>query len=289
MVLPLYYGMLRSIDNYRQSAGRGVIHRVFSPVADKRATGQRLSHKVAISHQHPEGLIMTNTNPKQRVVIGAFILIIGLLALIDKMNIFESIHFFQFWPTIFIAVGILKILHSKARSSIFIGGGLIIFGVLMTLKHLGIFDINLRDWWPVILIAVGGYIIFKDRGITGAGDTFLSGDLVVDDNSSLDISVVMGGNKTVSNSQDFKGGDITAVMGGVELDLRSASIQSEAVLNLWATWGGIVIKIPADWSVINRGMALMGAIEDKTISPPTATKRLIISGTAIMGGVEIKN
>lgn len=232
---------------------------------------------------------MANTNPKQRVVIGAFIIVIGLLALIDKMNIFESVHFFQFWPTIFIAVGILKILHSTARSSMFIGGGLIVFGVLMTLKHLGMVDINLRDWWPVILIAVGGYIIFKDRGAEGASGTFLSDAQVSDDNSTLDISVVMGGNKTVSNSQDFKGGDITAIMGGVELDLRGASIQADAVLNLWATWGGIVIKIPADWSVVNRGMALMGAIEDKTISPSVATKRLIISGTAIMGGVEIKN
>lgn len=232
---------------------------------------------------------MANTNPKQRVVIGAFIIVIGLLALIDKMNIFESVHFFQFWPTIFIAVGILKILHSTARSSMFIGGGLIVFGVLMTLKHLGMVDINLRDWWPVILIAVGGYIIFKDRGSEGASSAFLSDAQVSDDNSTLDISVVMGGNKTVSNSQDFKGGDITAIMGGVELDLRGASIQTEAALNLWATWGGIVIKVPADWSVVNRGMALMGAIEDKTISPSVATKRLIISGTAIMGGVEIKN
>jgi len=232
---------------------------------------------------------MANTNPKQRVVIGAFIIIIGLLALIDKLNIFESIHFFQFWPTIFIAVGILKILHSTARSSIFIGGGLIVFGVVMTLKHLGIFDINLRDWWPVILIAVGGYIIFKDRGADGASSAFLSDAQVSDDNSTLDISVVMGGNKTVSNSQDFRGGDITAIMGGVELDLRGASIQTDAVLNLWATWGGIVIKIPADWSVVNRGTALMGAIEDKSFSPPTTTKRLIITGTAIMGGVDIKN
>jgi hypothetical protein len=33
----------------------------------------------------------------------------------------------------------------------------------------------------------------------------------------------------------------------------------------------------------------MGAIEDKTISPSGATKRLIVTGTAIMGGVEIKN
>lgn len=232
---------------------------------------------------------MANTNPKQRVVIGAFIIFIGLLALIDKLNIFESLHFFQFWPTVFIAIGILKVLHSTARSSMLIGGALIAVGVVLTLKHLGIVDINLRDWWPVILIAVGAYIIFKDRGTETSSSALLVGETASDDNSVLDINVIMGGSKTVSNSQSFKGGDITAVMGGVELDLRGASIESEAVLNLWATWGGIVIKIPADWSVVNRSTALMGGIEDKSFSPPTATKRLIITGTAIMGGVEIKN
>lgn len=233
---------------------------------------------------------MANTNPQQRVVIGAFILIIGVLALVDKLNIFESLHFFQFWPTVFIAVGILKILHSKARSSMIIGGGLIFVGVVLTLKHLGLLHFNLWDWWPAILIGVGAYIMFKDKGQDGAGTlAFGSGEQVSSDNSCLDISVVMGGNKTVSNAQDFKGGDITAVMGGVELDLRGASIQSDAVLNLWATWGGIVIKVPADWSIVNRGTALMGAIEDKTMSPAGASKRLIITGTAIMGGVEIKN
>jgi predicted membrane protein len=233
---------------------------------------------------------MANTNPRQRVVIGAFILIIGLLALIDKLNIFESLHFFQFWPTVFIAVGVLKILHSKGRSSILIGGGLIFLGVVLTLKHLGLWNINLWDWWPAALIAVGAYIMFKDKRQDTTGSLAIgSGEQGSSDSACLDISVVMGGNKTVSNAQDFKGGDITAVMGGVELDLRGASMQADAVLNLWATWGGIVIKVPADWSIVNRGTALMGAIEDKTISPAGGSKRLIITGTAIMGGVEIKN
>jgi hypothetical protein len=87
--------MHRSIDNYRQSAGRGVIHRLFSPVADKRATGQLLSPKVTTK----EGVIMVNVHPKQRIVIGAFILIIGavLLYLVsllahDVFIAFENIH-----------------------------------------------------------------------------------------------------------------------------------------------------------------------------------------------------
>jgi predicted membrane protein len=232
---------------------------------------------------------MSNTTPTQRVVIGVFILIVGLLALLEKFNVFGPLNIFHFWPLVFILMGILKILHSRARSSIFIGGGLILVGALLLLKQMGVIAFQLRDWWPVILIAVGGYIIFNGRAFTASHNDLAEGALALDNNSRLDISVIMAGSKTVNNSQDFKGGEITAIMGGVELDLRGASIQSDAVLNLWATWGGIVIKIPADWTVVNRCAAIMGGIEDKTIPGSTSTKRLIITGTAIMGGAEIKN
>lgn len=163
-----------------------------------------------------------------------------------------------------------------------IGGCLIAFGFFLTLNFMGVISIQFRDWWPVILIAVGAFIIFKGKHPENVSE-------LEADKSILDITVLMGGNKTVCNAKKFKFGDITAIMGGVELDLRGADIESEAVLDLWASWGGIMIRVPAEWSVVNRGTAIMGAIEDKTSAPAVTTKRLIISGTAIMGGVEIKN
>ena len=78
-------------------------------------------------------------------------------------------------------------------------------------------------------------------------------------------------------------------MGGIEIDLRNASIQTEAVLNVFAVWGGISIKIPNDWSVVNNGVAIMGGIDDTSVPNMNANKRLILTGTVIMGGVEIKN
>lgn len=232
---------------------------------------------------------MANTNPKQRVVIGAFILIIGLLALIDKLNFFEVTHLFQFWPTVFIVIGVLKIMQSKNRPSLFLGAGFIALGVVMTLNNLGIIHVSWHQWWPVILIVMGLAIIFKDHrpkdlSIATSTDNRLSAA-----DSFLDVTVLMSGNKTVSYSQDFKGGDVTAIMGGVELDLRGASLQSDAVIDLFVAGGGIVLKIPADWTVVNRSTAIMGGIDDKSFAPPVSTKRLIVMGTAIMGGVEIKN
>ena len=56
----------------------------------------------------------------------------------------------------------------------------------------------------------------------------------------------MGGVIRRSNSQTFEGADLTAVMGGCEIDLRQASMApgGEAVIDVFAFWGGIDVKVP---------------------------------------------
>jgi Cell wall-active antibiotics response 4TMS YvqF len=103
---------------------------------------------------------------------------------------------------------------------------------------------------------------------------------------------VMSGVVRRSNTQAFRGADLTAIMGGCEIDLRQASITpgTEAIIDVFAFWGGIDIKVPEDWVVITRAVPLMGGIEDKTHSPGSVpAKTLILQGIVIMGGVTIKN
>ena len=78
-------------------------------------------------------------------------------------------------------------------------------------------------------------------------------------------------------------------MGGFELDLRDASIKGEAVIDIFTMMGGMSMRIPEDWLVIFDVNPFMGGYDDKTRPPKQSTKRLIIKGTTIMGGIEIKN
>jgi hypothetical protein len=229
--------------------------------------------------------IVKNASSQQRILLGGFILIIGVLSLLDNLNIFNTRDILQFWPMVFIALGSLKISQSGNRSGYLIGAALVTAGVLMTLHNLGWIHFRMREWWPMFLILGGILVIFKDRSIQNNSDV----SSVFGSDSKIDVVAIMSGNQGKNTSQNFLGGDITAVMGGVDLDFRGASIQTEAVLNVWATWGGIVVKIPDDWAVINNAVALMGGIDDKTVPPMNPTKRLVITGYAIMGGVEIKN
>ena len=54
-------------------------------------------------------------------------------------------------------------------------------------------------------------------------------------------------------------------MGACELDLRNAEMQGgDAHISAFALWGGIEIRVPDHWVVVNRSMALMGGVEDTT-------------------------
>lgn len=231
---------------------------------------------------------MKNANPQQRLILGAFIIVVGTLALVDNLRIFNTRDILQFWPTVFIVFGALKLSQANSRSGYLIGGGLVAAGTVITLNRLGIINFHMRDLWPLLLIAAGLMVIFKDKssqliGMVKPSDTSETSD------SKVDIVALMSGNQSNVASEDFRGGSITAIMGGVELDLRKATIQTEAVLNVTAFWGGIVLKVPSDWTVVNNGMAFLGGIEDSSVPSMNAGKRLVITGMAVMGGVEIKN
>jgi len=235
---------------------------------------------------------MKNVNPQQRLILGAFIIVLGALALLDNLQIFNTRDLIQFWPTVFIVAGAIKLSQANTRSGYIIGGGLIAAGTIITLNRIGIIHFRMRDWWPVFMIAGGLVVIFKDKAndiFRGLNSSTMNNNATTSSDTHLDIVAIMSGHQGNIASSDFRGGAITAIMGGAELDLRNAVIQTEAVLNVTAFWGGITLKIPSDWTVVNNGFAFLGGIDDSSVPSMNANKRLIITGTAVMGGVEIKN
>jgi predicted membrane protein len=110
----------------------------------------------------------------------------------------------------------------------------------------------------------------------------------------IDHSAILGGGEYRYTSKSLRGGRLFAFMGGCDIDLRDADIQGEEmVIDVFALMGGIDIKVPESWQVTLRGLPVMGGFGDKTsggrpgVSSPA--KRLLVKGTAIMGGVEVKN
>jgi len=228
-------------------------------------------------------------DPTSQLIVGVAVVIIGMVFLLDNLGWLDLNFTLHLWPTVLIFFGILKVVQTRTTSGAVVGGALILVGSLILLKETGFIDIAWRSLWPLILIAAGLSVMFKST--TGRSFFEPRADMLdkTSDDSVINITAIMGGFKRRITSPDFRGGEITAVMGGCDLDLRQSAINGEAVLNVFSMFGGITIKVPVDWTVVLEGTPIMGGFEEKTVPPPTPAKRLIVRGYAIMGGLEVRN
>jgi predicted membrane protein len=223
-----------------------------------------------------------------QVVLGLLVVGMGVLFLLDNLNIIYLHHVLSFWPLAFIAAGLIALSGDGPRSGRVTGVVLIGVGIAMTLNRLGYVFISWRTFWPLVMIAIGGLILYRTVGGGRTVRPALAKEGITVDNA-VDITAILGGFERRVGTPDFRGGEITAIMGGCALDLREASIMKEAVINVFVIWGGITIKVPPDWTVVLHGTPVMGGFTEKTARPPDNSKRLVVTGYAIMGGVEVRN
>ena len=228
----------------------------------------------------------TRSIPSQ-VLIGILVVGMGVLFLLDNLDIFDFHRAVAFWPAAFILFGAIKLLDTQSPNGVLVGSVLIGVGLVMTINRLGFMHINMRALWPLVVIFIGGAVIY--RAVTGRRLIGMSPKDGAATDSVVDITAILGGFERRITTPDFRGGEVTAVMGGCTLDLRGSSIEGEAVLNVFALMGGITMKVPPDWTVAINGTPIMGGFDEKTIAAPHNNKRLIIRGYAIMGGVEVRN
>lgn len=215
-----------------------------------------------------------------KLIVGLAIAAVGVLLLLDEFGRLDAGDYLLYWPVALIAIGAVLLLQpgSKVGGVIALGAG-----AWILLYNLGYVDVEIWDLWPLILVIIGGSLLFQalrgPRPIDGAN----SGHYV-------NGFAIMGGLQRTNTSAGFLGGDLTAIMGACEIDLTGAQInEKEPVINVFTMWGGIELRVPADWQVVGRVTPIMGAFEDKTRPPREAKHRLIIQGMALMGGVEVRN
>lgn len=183
--------------------------------------------------------------------------------------------------------GGVKLLDAKSPHERFTFGMITAIGVLLTLNRLGLSFFNIRMLWPLLLIAVGAAVVYKAiRGRRAIGTVMKAEE---DSDTVVDITAILGAFDRRLTTPTFRGGEVTAIMGGCTLDLRGSSIEGDVLINVFAVMGGITIKCPPDWTIVLQGTPIMGGFDEKTITPPNTAKRLIVKGYAIMGGVEVRN
>lgn len=147
---------------------------------------------------------------------------------------------------------------------------------------------------PSLVILVGLAILFKPNnkdewhnrcGIKSDGDEITNKD-------KLEIVAIFCGSKKRIISKDFKGGEMVAVFGGVELNLTNADFDREIVIDTTVVFGGLKIIIPNNWELKTQMTSIAAGIEDKRRTDGLQVvpdKTLILTGTVVFGGIDIQN
>ncbi len=226
-----------------------------------------------------------------QLLLGIIIIIVGVLFALDNMGFLYARDYLRFWPVFVIAYGIVRVVHPGGSRGRFAGIVWLFIGLALLFDTLNVFDFRIWDVWPLLLILLGFGVIRRSWAPRTAPSAQPGTDAPASAENVVSGFALMSGVRRTITSQDFRGGDLTAIMGGCEVDLLRASISGgTAVLDLFAFWGGIDIKVPQDWTVVVEGTPILGGFEDKTIQTPGSTsKRLVIRGVVIMGGAEIHN
>ena len=230
---------------------------------------------------------------------GLVLMIVGGLLLARQFDVPIPAWVFS-WEMLIIAVGAyIGGKHSFRNPAWII---LVLIGGLFLIDDLfpGIYIGNMI--WPIVIIAAGLVMIFKPKKHYGPWQRWRE-SCKRDDYSQMYESTttedtiesvsILGGVKKVIMSKDFKGGEVTCIFGGCELNMMQADINGKAVLEVTQVFGGTRLIVPAHWDIQSEMTAILGSIEDKRQTQKDVVvdpgKILVIKGTSVMGGIDIKS
>lgn len=220
-----------------------------------------------------------------RLLLGAVVIGVGALFLLDAAGVLDAGEVIgDWWPLPIVIAGLLTLAERPPA----VVRGLVVtgIGILALLFTTDVLEGNAWDYiWPALIIVAGIAIALRWHGRAipkGASEE----DVVRS-------TAVFGGPELVCGSQRFRGAWLTAVFGGISLDLRDARpAPGGASINATAAFGGIDILVPRGWALSVRSMPILGGVADETDHAASAgpdAPVLHIDAVTFFGGVSIKH
>lgn len=227
-----------------------------------------------------------------RMTLGILLLAFGAMILFKSVGLlpFEVEQLIFSWQMFLIALGVLFISKPDHRIS---GTVLILVGGFFMLNEFANLPFNAKQlFWAFLFILIGIMILF--RGTWHPFHRLESNDYLTEDALDVVDEVnVFGGSEKRIITKNFKGGKMTNIFGGSTLDFSEASLaEGKNILDVVSIFGGFKFIVPHDWTVKIEVSAVMGGVSDKRThvsDTPDPNRILIIRGSAIFGGGEIKN
>lgn len=235
--------------------------------------------------------------------LGLVLIGLGALFLLDNLNIipYEVSYYLFNWKGILILIGAVFLTTKENKNPgiimIAIGSFFIMSDVLSYEFNWHWYDTR-KLFWPVLLIVLGLVILSRKSKSSLVGVHVLEvdedGKEVPNDGDHLNVTAALGGGDMSINSKNFKGGKVTTIMGGGTYDLSAAELApGTQEIDVMILMGGANFIVPSGWNVRIEVTSIFGGFSDSRKlnpdSPTDSTKELLIKGTVIFGGGEVKN
>jgi hypothetical protein len=214
---------------------------------------------------------------------GILMMVLGLTWLFSNLGYVDGTEVLrQLWPAVLILLGLGNLLQRRQNRTLFgplfVAAGLLAFA---TQQHW----LRVPFWAvfaPVAVVLAGSAVIW--RALHAPSGPALPAD------AAIRTFHIFSGSE-LRPSRPFQGAQLTALMGGVKLDLsRTPMTQSEAAIDVFMVMGGAEIIVPPDWEVTVNALCFMGGVADKRRPPMQhPAHHLYINGSVFLGGVEIKD
>ncbi|MBQ9070648.1 MAG: hypothetical protein IJY23_04810 [Clostridia bacterium] len=219
------------------------------------------------------------------IIWGALLIAAGVIFALDVLEVANVNFFFDGWWTLFIIVPCAVGLFTEREKTGNIIG--IAVGVLLFLASRDIidFDIIFKLIIPVIIVGIGIKMITESAGKSKTAEVL---EEMKASGVAPKVSVAMfSGNEINYNGEVFDGAELTAVFGGIDIDLRGAIIEKDTAIKATAIFGGIDIIVPDNVNVKISSTSIFGGASNKKEEREDCVT-LYVSATSIFGGVEIK-
>lgn len=229
----------------------------------------------------------------RRIFLGAAFLVIGLLLTLENLNIFNfDLPDYVFrWYTFLIILGVFL---ATVREKVGAGITLIVIGSIFLIDRMSDYyywNFYIQDifkLWPLALVGVGLSLILKRNSHNEHEKKSFDNDF-----DHVDEIAVFSGSEKKVTSKEFKGGKLTSIFGGTDLNLVNADLaRGTNVLDVFVLFGGCDIRVPSDMNVKVKVTAIFGAFSDerKVINENESNdgKELIVKGLVLFGGGEVK-
>ncbi len=218
---------------------------------------------------------------------GLVLLAVGVIFALNALGLTQIDVFFTGWWTLFIIVPCgIGLITGRDRTGNLIG---LLIGVflLLCVRDVIQFAQVKKLILPAILIFIGIKMLL--RGFFGGKTEKAIRQIESNGQPVHNCFSAFSSNKVDFDGQTFRGGELNAVFGGIQYDLRNALIPADCVIKATAIFGGIDIFLPEDVHVKMVSNSIFGGVSNhrKSLQKENAVT-VYIEGSGIFGGVEIK-